>query len=901
LFYSLRKRIDLKTITRLSLILLVFAISACATKKRKGDLSLMGKLYHNTTAKYNGYFNARELLKASFINLEAQHQDNYNKLLPVFPYVEAENPKAVAPDLDNAIEKVTVVVNLHRQSHWTDDCYLLVGQAQFLKQDYESAEKTLRYTMAEYDPIEMEKAKLRKIKDRKKRKKEERELEKEGKSYFMKHRPAYQEAQLWLAKTLIERDNYDSALREMGELAKTPDIFDDIKRDLAAVRAHFFIKRQKYAQALPHLSKAVELGNDRLLKARYTYIMAQIQQMQGEARKAYANYERCLKYRPGYDMTFSCKLNMAQSAYQDGTDTPGVAMAKLRKMLKDNKNADYKDQIYYAMAGIALASNDREDAIKNLELSLRYNTANRSQKAESYLTLGDLYFEGESFVKAKNYYDSTLQLLPPIDERYDRVQKLNTNLNEIAKNLEIIQLQDSLLRVSGMSDIEKQELALKIKKEQDAKAIQDLSKGQGKNRFGNLQGRQIGSGGLKESSFFAYDDKDRQRGIRQFQQEWGSRPLEDDWRRSNRGQGLSFDDSAVAEAEEELILTEEEIAELLGAVPNTPDEKKAAELKIQEAMYALGTLYRERLERNDKAIDILEELNERYPGSNFELDSWYLLYLIFDEENNSVKKKEYYDKIIGKYPTSTYAQILEDPNFADKLANEELKLNDYYDQAYAAFSKGDYQTAFTQSMKATQKFGADNALQPRFALLRAMCTGSLEGEDAYKKALTEVVAKYPDTPEHLRAKEMLRLLNGGKAVLPGGQTAEVGGDIPFEMEPNKLHYIIIVFNEDISLNDMKNKVSDYNRKYHKLDKLRISNVYLGKTPKERRPIVVVRRFKNKDEVMSYYDGIQKNKADFIDEAVDFDIMAVTQGNYREILKARSLGNYKQFFDLNYLN
>lgn len=885
----------MRTITRLSLLVLVLALSACATKKRKGDLSLMGKMYHNTTAKYNGYFNANELLEASFLNLESQHTDNYNKLLPMYPYIEAENPQSVAPDLDKAIEKVTVVVNLHRQSHWTDDCYLLVGQSQFLKQDYEAAEKTFRYLMAEYNPEIIARAKASKKKSSKKKK--EKEVDPDPDSYFLKHRPVYQEARLWLAKALIERDNYDSAFRELSQLDKDTKTFDDVRRELAGVQAYYYIKRKDYTQALVYLNKAIDKGNDRQTKARFTYITAQIYQQQGQAGKAYEKFERCLKYNPGYDMAFSCKLNMAQSSYLNGTDTPQQAIAKLEKMLKDRKNEDYKDQIYYALAQIALASNDKEDAISYLELSLRYNRANRAQKAESYLTLGNLYFEGENFVKAKNYFDSTLQLLPPLDERYDGVRKLNENLSDIAKNLEIIALQDSLLRISGMSDLEKQELALKIKKEQDAAALAKLN-GSNPNQ---LKGRKIGGPALqKESSFFAYDDKDRDRGIKRFQDKWGSRQLEDDWRRSNRNQGLSFDNSNVAEAQEELILTEDEIAELLGEVPTSDQDKTAANLKIQEAMYALGTLYRERLERNDKAAEILETLNTRYPGSNYELDSWYLLYLIYDEMNNSAKKQIYYDKITSKYPTSTYAQILQDPNYVKTLASEESKLNDYYDQAYAAFTKGDYQNAYQQSVSAVTKFGANNALQPRFALLSAMCTGNIQGKDEYVKALTEVVAKYPDTPEQLRAKEMLRLLNGGSAQLPGGQTVDVGGDIEFKLEDDKLHYVIIAFNEDISLNDMKNKVSDFNQKYHKLDKLRISNVYLGTTPQDRLPIIVVRRFKDKTEAMKYFDGTQKNSADFIDSGTNYDIMAITQGNYREVLKARSMGNYKAFFDANYL-
>lgn len=126
--------------------------SSCKTTKRKGDLSPIGKFYHNTTAEYNGYFNADVLMQESIYDLEMQHQDNYNKILPLYKYREASNPKVVAEKLDKAIEKVSVVVALHRYSNWTDDCYLLIGKAEYLKQDFEAAEETLEYMVAEFKP-----------------------------------------------------------------------------------------------------------------------------------------------------------------------------------------------------------------------------------------------------------------------------------------------------------------------------------------------------------------------------------------------------------------------------------------------------------------------------------------------------------------------------------------------------------------------------------------------------------------------------------------------------------------------------------------------------------------------------------------------------------------------------
>ena len=125
---------------------------------------------------------------------------------------------------------------------------------------------------------------------------------------------------------------------------------------------------------------------------------------------------------------------------------------------------------YYALADICMKTDDRVGAVDNLKNSLACNSANKSQRAESYLQLANLYYENEVFVPAKNYFDSTLQVLPKLDERYDRVARYAANLTDIAKNINIINLQDSLLSIAQMSPKDQRDLALVIKEKMDADA-----------------------------------------------------------------------------------------------------------------------------------------------------------------------------------------------------------------------------------------------------------------------------------------------------------------------------------------------------------------------------------------------------------------------------------------------
>lgn len=968
----------MRRIYKLSLLFLVFVIvQACTTQKKRGDLSALGKAYHNTTAHYNGYFNANELLIESVFQLEQQHQDNYNKRLPLYEYVAADDAQSVVPNLDKAIEKVGLVVNQHRYSQWTDDCYLLLGKAQFLKKEYETAEETFQFSVVEFSPDKVRKAeqkasktkkgkkkkgvsskkkkaspkkssKSKELSQKQKRKQANREVKKkkkgrgssgkkpsskktpekeetklveapkttapekkvdnglisiaedsespaknDGKTGPLKHQPAFQEIQLWYAKTLIERDKFIEAQRVLKSLNDNSGIYKDIQKDLPVVQAHLHLKLENLPLAANYLEKSIELEKNRTLKGRYAFVLGQIQQEMGNGQAAFAAFQQALKFSPNYEMQFSSKLKMAQNEWISGKGSAEDAIATLESMLKDQKNFEFKDQIYYALAGIALKQGDRPAAMEYLSQSLASNLANSAQKAEAYYQLGNLFFENQDYVEASAYFDSTLQVLPKTDDRYPEVENKAFSLKDIANNVRLIALNDSLLRIAEMSDEEKRNLAYEIKKEEEEKRrkAREAKEGEVKRPGPGPVGRP------KESSFFAYNDKSVKRGKREFQRKWGGRQLEDDWRRSNRQSG-GLEESLDFETEVVSTLTQEEIDKILGDVPKSQGEKNALILANKKAMSTLGTLYRERLKNNQKAVDILEELNRRYPANVYELESWYVLYLAYTDLGNQSKAREYHDKIINKYPTTNYAKMLTDPEFAAKYMDEELQQNLMFDQAYVMFTQGKYDLAIKQSQENLKGIFGKHPLKPKYALLMAICSGNTDGKEAYINNLKSLIATYPDTEEEKRAKEILRILGVRGATLPGGVSDEEGA-YDFEYKERALHYIIIVFNQDVKLNTHKIVVSDYNRKYHKLDKIRISNVFLGE--KNDTPVLVLRRFKDKEVAMNYYNGVQKNLGEFIDQSIDYSLLPISQDNYRRVLKNKSAEGYSSFFQLNYLD
>ncbi len=970
-------------------ILVVLGGLACTTQKRKGDVSKLKKGYHNTTSYYNAYFNADLLIDESIITLEGQHKDNYNQILPMYKYTAADNPQAVYPGLDKAIEKLVTTVHLHRVADWTDDCYLQIGRSQYLKQDFESAEETLEYFIQEFNEEgqskslaksakkgrkpttrtssgsatktskSKEKENKKLIQERKKQinkqksgkkvsakdakaireaRKQAQEAEKtkeintekqtesplastesdenginktlggqehKPKSYFMKHKPCYQEGLVWLARTYIERQNYDNARMYIKQLENDPYTFKDVRAHCAAVDAYSHLKQKNYNLAVIPLRKAIELSSDKREKARFTFILGQLLEQTGNFAEASTAYDRALKYHYSPEMDFYARLRSVICQSRAVVGNQQSIVRELERMIKERKYAEYRDQLYYSMGMTNLQAGDTAKGIEQLELALKQTNASRQNQVEIYYTLANLYYDQEKYVLAKKNFDSAINVMSKTDERKPQCERISRSISEIASNIATIEQQDSLLNIAGMSDDEKMELAKKIKQEKELAQQKEnepdpASKPSGSGTFYSAGSRPL---------FFAYDQKNSKRNQREFEKKWGTRPLEDDWRRANKAANAFAENESTEEGSStgasRSKMTTMEMQEILRDVPASPGAMTEANDKIQQALFNLGGLFRDKLERADKSLLYLQQLEKRYPAHHQEADAFYIMYLDYLDLGNLAMADSYRQRIISSYPESIYATVLNDPNYFKKKKEEENKLNTYYASTYDHYSKGNYQKAYQMASESNNLFGNNNQLRSKFALINALSVGNLKGVDEYMQALREVVAKYPNTEEQTRAREILRLL-GQRVGAETGKTEDVSASVPqmagnelYKNEPEEQHFIIIVLNgAGFSLDNAKIKASDFNRIYFSLDQLKVSNIVIGEN--NQTPVVVVRRFNNQTSAMKYYDAIIKNRKDFNDDVTQYEVFAISQNNYRALVANRSAETYREFFIQNYL-
>ena len=90
-------------------LLLIMLLSSCSTKKNRW----VNRQYHNTTAKYNGYFNGKESIKKGLNKINENSEEDYSQIITVFKEKDLSTNKSAHSYMDKAIRKGSVVIQRH--------------------------------------------------------------------------------------------------------------------------------------------------------------------------------------------------------------------------------------------------------------------------------------------------------------------------------------------------------------------------------------------------------------------------------------------------------------------------------------------------------------------------------------------------------------------------------------------------------------------------------------------------------------------------------------------------------------------------------------------------------------------------------------------------------------------
>ncbi|MFM7466417.1 MAG: tetratricopeptide repeat protein, partial [Crocinitomicaceae bacterium] len=511
----------------LGIFALIVVLVACSTE----NAGFLSRKYHGTTARYNGLFNANELLKGTLKTYYSSRKEDFYSVLPVNPLPSESEVKGMLPALDTAISKCTKVIQNHSMpsaenmyykeveyNRWIDENWMIIGKTMFYKRDYEKAFQNFQFI----------------------------------KKFFSKD-PSTYTAELWSAKILIEQEKYAEAklsldgLSEISQAQKKrklreylPQIFvkkseekekqvrlnRNIQFDIYKASADLAIQRKDNELAINMLNLAIKKSPNVKEKTRLSYILAQLFQQEKQLDSAAFFYAKSVRPSASFDISFNGRLNEAICGSGKGMDR------KLKIMLRDAKNATYKDQIYFALARVELNQNDIKQAKFYLTQSAFYSNNNKRQRAMAYETLGDLCFKDRDYISAQKYYDSCSRFVTEDYPNGKDIKNKAVKLADLVKAVETAAFEDSVQRIAKMSEKERNEFLRETlkKMKEDIQRKKELEA----QKLLALQSQQNNDGGNNTNKFVFNNPKLRETGFNEFQKQWGPRENEDDWRRSNK-------------------------------------------------------------------------------------------------------------------------------------------------------------------------------------------------------------------------------------------------------------------------------------------------------------------------------------------------------------------------------
>lgn len=861
---------------------------ACSTENN----SLLNRTYHSTTARYNGHFNATELMRIAMKTYTDSRKEDFYTILPVNPLPNETEVKGMYPAIDTAVVKCSKVILNHSMpsaenmamksaeyNSWIDENWLTVGKAYYLRRDYEKAMKNFLFV----------------------------------KRFFTKD-PSMFEAELWIAKINIELNKFADAklaLDDLNEISQAqkkrkftefipfykpkpdpnaepelPRMKKSLQFEIYKAYADLAVRRKDYEAAAEGLNLAISKCKSAKEKARLHFILGQVYNQNRNVDSASIHFNLANKSSASFEIAFNARLNRAMvgSSANLGRD--------LKKMLRDAKNAQYKDQIYYAMANYELNRSDKPKAIEYLTKSAFFSTTNKRQKAMSYEKLGDLTFADKDYVSAQKYYDSCSRF---IDDNYpngELVKSRAIKLSDLVKAIETANFEDSVQRIAKLSEKDRTEFlkdALKqIKEEQQKRKEQEAAKMLALQEQANTN-----TGGSNANKFVFNNPKLREAGYNEFKKTWGVRENEDDWRRSekvvnvlNKKDETDKDSlNATASKSKDDTLS---VASLLKNIPLTEDAMKASKERLMDALFTSGVLYKEILNEEElAAVQFKKVLAQKNIGLT-DLSSAFQLYKINEATG---EKDRYKDHIIDYYPNSDAAKYFKDPDFYLKQKENAKQAEKQYVALVDRYNGQDYRYVANESQKVIDN-DKTNAYRAEYMLLNVLAVGqTTENKKELAPKLKAIIAEKPGTPQAIRAKEMLDVLDKG---FSKNEAVNFNKTYAFEYSTEGNQNVIVLLDVDDDSDDAKKLISDFSNKKFKTNRVKVSM----KTSMSEKNFMLVQDFPNIKVAQEYIDAY-KAGYEILDDLQDNKIYIISTENLKKLIETSKFDEYKLFYDDNY--
>lgn len=872
-------------------LLCAVALSSCLGKKN----TAARRNYTAFITRYNIYYNGDEHYKLTLKEMDDKYEDDFSRLVLMNP-VEAKNdPTAPQPsgNFDRSIEKAQKAIQIRsikqkppkksgksgdlaykawmkrdEYNPFLHNAWMMMGRSQYYNGDFLGAASTFFYVSRHFTWLP----------------------------------ETVTEARLWQAQSYISMDWLFEAEMILTRI-KTAELVNKTLQNLYnSAWADYYIKHEEYAKAIPYLAEAIRLASGSR-KIRLNFLMGQLYARTGQNELAYSYFKKAGGSASApYRTKFNARIK--QSEVFSGSDiTPEVNA--LRRMTRYDRNAEYLDQIYYAIGNLYLSRRDTAKAIENYELAVEKSKRNGIDKAICQLTLGSLYFDLRKYDKAQPCYAEAVPLLPESYPDLKRLKLRSDVLDELAVYSQNVTLQDSLLRLSNMTEEEQlkvvnriiDELKKKEKEEAEAAAREEFLANQAANGNQLVDKNAPNQFNINtDNSWYFYNQSAKNAGKSDFQRRWGARKLEDDWRRRNKstfnnadwedasgddeqsGESEETDGDSGSESDEKSDEEQKRVSDphypeyYLNQIPKTDAERQTCHEIIQEGLYNMGVILKDKLEDFSASRAEFDRLLKDYPDNVYRLDTYYNLYLMAMRCGDNVGAEHWRQMIINDFPDSPYGVAMRDPQYIERLKAMDVDQESLYDRALDDYFNN-RNTAVHQAYEYMEKTYPLSKLMPKFMFINALAYVTEHKPREFNEMIKAMLDRYPDTDLAPLGSAWLKGMAQGRRLQStsenlrgliwdtrlGSDSTAVASDGPleFDLSPDKSQLLVMLFPTDrVAANQLLYEIARFNFRSFAVKDFDIELMNFG-----RLGMVVIRGFDNMEQ-LNYYRRLMGESPEF---------------------------------------
>lgn len=774
-------------------ILAVVFFAACSRKKD----TFLNRNVHAVSTEFNTLYNGDLAFTAGKDQLAAGFRDNFWEILPVERiYIEEAEPDVKAPgatsdrgDFNRAEEKAAKAIQKHamyidgkERNPQIDEAYLLLGKARYYDGRFIPALDAFNFILDRYPTSN-----------------------------------SINVAKVWKAKTNIRLRNEEYAIENLQKMFKQAELNQEEIADASAMMAQAFINLDSLQPALDYIKIAAENVKDKELQGRYTFIKGQLYNRLDQKDSANIAFDEVIEMNRKIPRVYLISAYIEKGKNFDYTEGDRLAFLELLQDLEKNReNRPFLDKIYNQYGDFYYKSDSINTAVNYYNKSIKSFKQDRVLQAVNYQTLAVINFDKAQYKNAGAYYDSTLTFLQEKSREWRRISKKRENLDDVIKYEDIATANDSILRLTKMSESEQlaffTDYTVKLKEQ----AIKDsLEAVKLEEKIANKEFYEKGktaSGPNKNSTFYFYNTTTVAYGKGEFRKIWGDRKLEDNWRLSSKRSSLE----SIEDVTDNIPIAENELYKPETYIARIPTDQKVIDSLGKDrnfAYYQLGLIYKEKFKENELAADRLEKLLTHNPEERLIVPAKYNLVRIYEEMGNTAAADTYRNDILSNHADTRYAEILRNPN--SQLPTDESSPEFKYKQLYKEFEAAKYAEVIQKSDEYMTIYNG-NDIVPKFELLKATAIGRQQGFEAYKKALNFVSLNYPSTDEGKQAQQIytdILPLLAVKDFVPESETNNWKLVYRFNMDETeaaeKLKEQLLQALRDYNYNDMKVSIDYY--------------------------------------------------------------------------------------------